>query len=159
VKNKEKEMLDYSLEHIFSFKGKLATPEMIGPVPEGIRVNFYTTGGEISGPKLRGKLLPVGGDWFSVRKDGIGLVDVRSTIESDDGALILFSYQGIIDFGNDGYEIFLSGDLPASAQIRTSPRFSTSHPAYVWLNRLQCIGIGEFRKTSSDAMYDVYAVR
>jgi hypothetical protein len=152
-------MLDYKLEHIFSYKGNLATPEMIGPSPEGIRVNFYSTGGEVTGPKLRGKLLPVGGDWFTVRKDGVGLVDVRSTIESDDAALILFTYQGIIDFGEGGYETFLRGDLPATAKIRTSPRFSTSHPEYLWLNRLQFIGIGEFRKASNDALYDVYAVR
>jgi len=34
-------MIDYKLEHIFSYTGTLAPPEMIGPAPEGIRVNFY----------------------------------------------------------------------------------------------------------------------
>ena len=40
-------MNDYKLEHIFSYVGRLADPEIIGPVPEGIRVNFYSAGGEV----------------------------------------------------------------------------------------------------------------
>lgn len=49
------------LEHGFSFTGLGGNaPEVIGPVPEGIRVNFYNTGGEVSGPRIRGKLRPVG---------------------------------------------------------------------------------------------------
>jgi hypothetical protein len=151
-------MLDFRLEHIFSFTATLAPPEVIGPLPEGIRMNFYSMGGEITGPKIRGKLLPVGGDWFTVRRDGVGLLDVRTTLQSEDGALILVTYRGTIDFGKDSYEIFLRGDLPETAKIRTSPRFFTSTPEYLWLNRLHCIGIGEFRKASNDSTYDVYAV-
>ncbi|MCI0720612.1 MAG: DUF3237 domain-containing protein [Acidobacteria bacterium] len=61
-------MIDYKLEHIFSYTGTLASPpEMIGSVPEGTRVNFYSTGGEITGPRIRGKIGPVGGDWATVR--------------------------------------------------------------------------------------------
>ncbi len=55
-------------------------PEVIGPVPEGIRANFYVTGGEISGPRLQGTVRPVGGDWLTVRTDGMGILDVRATL-------------------------------------------------------------------------------
>lgn len=42
-------MIYYKLEHILSYTGMLASPpEVIGPVPEGIRVNFYTIGGDIT---------------------------------------------------------------------------------------------------------------
>ena len=35
-------MIDYQLEHICSYTATLAAPpEIIGPVPEGIRANFY----------------------------------------------------------------------------------------------------------------------
>ena len=40
-------MNDYKLEHIFSYVGRLADPEIIGPVPEGIRVNFYSAGARL----------------------------------------------------------------------------------------------------------------
>lgn len=64
-------MFEYRLEHIFSYSATLKNPpEVIGPVPGGIRANFYITGGEISGPRLRGTLRPVGGDWLTVRPDG-----------------------------------------------------------------------------------------
>jgi hypothetical protein len=67
-------MFEYRLEHIFSYVATLKNPpEVIGPVPGGIRVNFYVVGGEISGPRLRGKVRSVGGDWFTVRTDGVGI--------------------------------------------------------------------------------------
>jgi Protein of unknown function (DUF3237) len=152
-------MIDYKLEHIFSYTGTLASPpEMIGPVPEGTRVNFYSTGGEITGPRLRGRIRPVGGDWVTVRKDGVAILDVRTTFETHDGALILVTYQGLVDFGEDGHDKFLRGDLPEAVQLRISPRLLTSHPEYLWLNRLHCFGVGEYRPADNQAMYDVYAV-
>jgi len=152
--------LDYKLEPIFSYTGKLASqPEVIGLVPEGIRVNFYSTGGEISGPRVNGKVRAVGGDWLTVRKDGVAVLDVRTTFETDNGALILVTYSGMIDFGENGYDQFLRGELPPEAEIRMSPRFATSHPDYLWLNRLHCLGIGRYTAAASSARYDVYAVR
>jgi hypothetical protein len=153
-------VINYALEHIFSYTGALASPpEMIGPLPEGLRVNFYSAGGEITGPRLRGKVRPVGGDWVTVRSDGMAFLDVRTTFETNDGALILVTYQGAVDFGEDGQARFLRGDLPAAVPIRISPRFSTSNADYLWLNRLHCLGVGEYRAATNDARYDVYAVR
>jgi hypothetical protein len=51
-------------------------------------VNLYVTGGKVQGPKVNGKLLPVGGDWLTIRTDGVGILDVRATIETHDAALI-----------------------------------------------------------------------
>ena len=153
------------LEHIFSYTGTLANPpEVIGPVPEGIRVNFYSTGGEFAGPgwngkAIRGKLRPTGGDWLTVRNDGVALLDVRTTFETDDGALILVVYQGCVDLGQDGQARFLRGEFPSPVRLHISPRFCTSHPEYLWLNRLHCLGVGEYRPATNHAEYDVYAVR
>jgi hypothetical protein len=153
-------MITYRLEHILSYTGTLASPpEIIGPLPDGIRVNFYSSGGEVIGPRVRGTVRPVGGDWMTVRTDGVALQNVRTTFETDDGALVLVTYQGAIDLGDDGYDAFLRGELPSVVQLRTSPRFMTTHPAYVWLNRLHCFGVGEYRSSTNRAQYDVYAVR
>ena len=153
-------MISYKIEHIMSYSGTLADPpEVIGPVPEGVRVNFYSTGGDIEGPAIRGKVRGVGGDWLTVRRDGVAVLDVRTTFETHDGGLILVTYSGLIDFGEEGYEKFLRGDMPEKAEIRSTPRFVTSHPDYVWLNRLLCFGVGEYRASTNTARYDVYAVR
>ena len=101
-------MLAYNLEHICSYSAQLQNPpEVIGPVAEGIRINFYVTSGEATGPKIRGILRPVSGDWFTIRTDGIGLLDVRATIETHDKALIFLAYTGVGDLGEDGYHKFL----------------------------------------------------
>lgn len=151
--------IDFALEHVFSYTGTLAPPEVVGPVPEGVRVNFYSTGGEITGPALRGRVRPVGGDWMTVRRDGIAYLDVRTTFETHDGAIILVAYQGLVDLGEHGYDAFLRGELPPLVKLRTSPRLVTSHPDYIRVNRLFCIGVGEYRTDRGEARYDVYAVR
>jgi hypothetical protein len=153
-------MYPFELEHIFSYSASLNPEfEVIGPTPEGLRVNLYATGGEVTGPKLQGQLLPVGGDWLTIRPDGVGLLDVRLTIKTHDDALIYMTYQGLGDLGEEGHQRFLDGDPVTRFPIHIVPRFLTSHPDYLWLNRLQCVSIGEGDLTVPKAAYDVYAIR
>jgi len=132
---------------------------MIGPTPEGLRVNVYVTSGEVFGPKLRGRFRPVGGDWLLIRPDGIGVLDVRATMELDDGALVYTTYGGVAELGPDGYAQFMQGKPPASADLRIVPRYHTSHADYIWLNRLQCVGIGVVDIEHLRVSYDIYAIR
>jgi hypothetical protein len=152
-------MFEYRMDHAFGFRAGLTAPEVIGPLPGDIRVNFYITGGEVWGPLVQGKLRAAGGDWLTVRTDGVAVLDVRGTIETHDEALIYMEYHGIIDFGADGYAKFLAGDLPASANIRTAPKLRSAHPDYAWVNRAVFVGIGEYRAAENCVIYDVYAVR
>jgi len=152
-------MFAYSLEHLFSYSASLqAPPETIGPVPEGIRATFYVTGGSLRGPRLQGRLRPVGADWFTLRSDGVGVLDVRATIETGEGALIDLSYEGIGDLGPDGYAAFLRGELPEKVKLFTSPRLRCAHPQFQWLHRIHCVGIGEVDLRRYEVAYDVYAV-
>jgi hypothetical protein len=146
-------------EHLFSMHAILHTPaEIIGPVPDGIRVTFYISGGTVDGPALKGRVKPVGADYFTVRPDGMGVLDVRATIETDDNALIYVSYSGLGDLGPDGYAKFLAGELPAELALRTTPRLQSAHPAYQRFHRLLCVGIGSADLQSSTVTYDVYAI-
>ncbi len=122
-------MFDYDLEHVFSYTFTVRPPEVIGPVPDGARANFYVSGGEATGPKVHGKLLPVGGDWLVVRTDGVAILDVRNTIETrDEEALIYTTFSGVGDLGEDGYERFLRGELSGTVPLRVVPRFLTATP-------------------------------
>lgn len=151
-------MYPHQMQRLFSYVATLDPPEMIGVVPEGIRVNFHVTGGEASGPRLSGRFRPVGADWFLLRHDGVGELDVRATMEAPDGALIYVTYRGLADFGVDGYAKMLRGELPPKVALRTAPKFSTAHPEYQWLHRRFCIGIGEVDLGALTASYDVYAI-
>jgi len=152
-------MFDYEMEHVCSYTATLANPpELIGPVAEGLRANVYVTGGEVGGPKLRGKVRPVGADWLTVRTDGVLVLDVRATLETHDGALIYVYYNGIADLGEDGYANFLSGKLPSVVPLRTAPRMQCAHPDYAWVNRRQFVNIGEVDFERFAVAYDVYAL-
>ena len=72
----------------------------------------------------------------------------------------LCAVMSLFNLGENGYHDFAQGRPPASGTpIRTSPRFYTSHPNYLWLNRLHCLGIGALFIERSEVTYDVYAVR
>jgi Protein of unknown function (DUF3237) len=83
-----------------SFAVKVGEREVIGPVPEGLRSNVHVTGGEVTGPKVFGKIRPLSGDWLTIRRDGVAILDVRLTIETNEGALIYVTYYGTSDRGD-----------------------------------------------------------
>ena len=96
---------------------------------------------------------------MTLRTDGVGLVDVRATIKTHDNALIYTAYSGVMDFGKDGYEKLPKGEVPPVVSIHVTPRCYTSHPKYQWLNRIQCVGIGQSDMSRSEVAYDIYAIR
>jgi hypothetical protein len=160
-KSETQPLFEYQLEHLFSYRIEWAAPpEVIGPTPEGLRVNFHFVGGELRGPRLTGRIRPVGADRLVVRHDGVGILDLRATFETDDGAVIDAPFIGVIDIGENGYDDLLQGKLaPEGTPFRSVPRYQTAHPDYQWLNRLQCLGIGQVYPSQAEARCDVYAVR
>ena len=151
----------FELKHVFSYSATLSTPEIIGPVPDDIRVNFYVTGGDVwlpDGSNI-GKLKPVGGDWLTIRRDNQGVLDVRATAQMNDGALLYVTYNGLLDLGEGGYENLRSGKFPEKAQIRAAPRILTSSPTFAWLNTRQLFNVGEVHFSQGVVAYDVYAVQ
>ena len=106
-----------------------ATQE-IGSTTEGTLTIFPVIGGSFDGERLRGKVL-AGGDWVRARADGTLTLDLRVTLETDDGGLIHMTFTGVRDDTNQYF--------------RTLPRFETAAPKYAFLNRLLAIGTGEIR--------------
>ncbi|MDO8839052.1 MAG: DUF3237 domain-containing protein [Parvibaculum sp.] len=152
---------DLKLEHVFSYNATLTPPELIGPVPDNIRANFYVTGGDVwtpDGTRI-GKVKGVGGDWLTVRRDNKGQLDVRATVETFDGALLYVAYSGFVDLGEGGYENLLTGKLPATAQVRAAPQICTSSPSYAWVNGCQFVNIGEVSFEKNSITYDTYVIR
>ena len=81
------------LEPLMILHADLKEPAAIGAGPFGVRQIYDVTGGTFEGDRLRGKLLPSGGDWLLVDAGGVGRLDVRATLETDDGALIYVQYR------------------------------------------------------------------
>lgn len=134
------------------------SPDIIGETPEGLRVNWSIKTGQVNGPKLNAIFGPHGGDHMTIRHDGIGIVGAYATLETVDGALIETKYSGVFELGQKGYQNFLKQQWPNAPLLRVTPRFLTEHPKYKWLNRLQCIGIGEVQMSDLLVIYDLYAL-
>ena len=76
------------LELLCEYYATLKPPVVVGNGPYGMRMIYDVTGGEVTGPRLRGRVLPSGADWILVGTDGVGRLDVRATIETHDGATL-----------------------------------------------------------------------
>ena len=76
------------LELIFAADVSVGPPLDCGDVGKGARRIVPITGGEFSGPNIRGKVLPGGADWQILRGDGVSELEARYTLQTDDGALI-----------------------------------------------------------------------
>ena len=103
----------------------------IGATPQGALTIFPVTGGSFEGERLRGKVLAGGGDWVRARDNGSFTLDLRVTLETDDGALIHMTFSGVRDDANQYFH--------------TVPRFETAAPKSAFLNRLLAVGTGELR--------------
>ena len=121
--------------------------QKIGAVPHGMRSTVLVAGGDFEGPRLRGKVLPGGGDWLLLRSDGVLELDLRITLETDDQALIDMRFQGLRYGPPDAIAALGRGEVvdPASYYFRTLPRFETSAEKYAFLNRIITVGVGETR--------------
>jgi Protein of unknown function (DUF3237) len=134
-------------------------PTVIGETAQGLRIAFdLDKGGSVRGPRLNGSILHSGGDWMLVRRDGIGLSDARILIKTDEGALVMGEYGGVVDFGPDGHELLINGRGPKQAAVQMTPRYVTSAASLNWLNRLQCIALGRVTLSTLLVEYDVYAM-
>lgn len=147
-------------EHVATMNVSLDTPQMIGQVADGLRQVVYVKGGTVSGSRLNGTVLPGGGDWVRVRSDGVFMLDVRVTVELDDGQLALLteSAYGVIPqevFGriSVGEEVD-----PAEYAIRAVMRFETASEQYAWMNQSFFVGVGTLGPRVETVSYEVYQI-
>ena len=101
------------------------------------------TGGTFSGPGIKGTVHPGGADWIT-QVSGHSSLDVRITLETDDGAFIYMSYTGVVRPGEDGL------------YWRVRPIFNTASEEYDWLNHIVCIG--KNKQVPGKVAYDIFRI-
>jgi hypothetical protein len=147
-----------TLTHLYDMHVDLEPPQAIGPTPAGNRQVFIVKGGTFEGPRIKGVVLPGGGDWALLRSDGAIQLDVRATARTNDGALIYAAYSGLIHGPLEALGRATAGDdVPLSEYyFFTNPMFQTASEKYAWLN--QAIAIGRGRVVPNGVEYRVWAV-
>lgn len=151
-------MLELRHEFLCEIVGDLGDPQAIGDTPYGVRVIFPITGGTVQGPRINGEALPFGADWIMLRKDGVGELDVRATIRTEDGALIYVAYRGLLKVAPEVMARVRAGEEvdPGEYYFRTTPVFETGAPQYAWLNQIVAVGVGMTRP--GQVRYKVYQI-
>ena len=148
------------LEFLYEITANLDAPLAIGENPHGNRQIVPITGGTFEGPRLKGKVLPnTGADWLLVRPDGVGELDVRVTVQTEDGALIYVTYRGYLTKVFELIPRWAAGEqIPQEEYYFViTPYFETSAAQYAWLQQVVAIGMGTL--IPGGVKYRVFAVR
>jgi hypothetical protein len=132
-------------EYLGTLSAETGTRTVVENGPQGTRTIVQLLGGRFEGPRVKASLQTPAGDWITNRPDGSYRLDVRLTLKTDDGALILVTYNGI------------GQTTAAGASLRAAPLFETGDSRYSWLTRVQAVGIGE--RVGAMVTYAVYALK
>ena len=151
---------EISTEFLMTLYAPLNTPQAID---KSLLIYGVPQGGWVKGPKISGTLIGPGGDWLQVLPDGTARLDVRATIETDDGALIYISYNGVIRGTESSQLKQQNGEVlkPDDLYFVVAPTMRTSSEKYAWLNHVQCIGKMVELKSGDGAYvkYDFFIAR
>ena len=141
------------------------SPLPLGKSPWRNRRVSYIAGGTVEGDRVRGEVLPGGGDWSEggAAPDGtaVTFIDVRSVWKTHDGAVIYVTYGGRLVIPPKALEAFRD---PATVEtlteddyyFRIQPTFETGDERYAWLNALVAVGIG--RRTANGVRYRIFGL-
>jgi hypothetical protein len=129
---------------------RLAEPFILPETPNGTRVIAECQSFDVSGERITAHLKGrAAADWLTLDARLQGTLDVRTLVETDDGALVFVSYRGRIDLSAG----------PDAATSYAAPIFDTGDERYLWLNRLQTVAKGALSDGGTTLVYEVAEVR
>jgi uncharacterized protein DUF3237 len=114
----------------------------------------------LEGPRIRASTPMPGIDWFTPHHGRFGRPHVRLPFQTDDGAVVLLEYHGIVE-ASDAFNkaVATNGATDWGDQyMRMAMMFETSSARYEWLTESLFLARGRLRAAFS-LEYDVYRVR
>jgi hypothetical protein len=153
-------MVEVRLCPLFKIKAYPAAGAVqIGLVPLGYqRRVVFIGGGEFKGDRLKGTVLPGGGDFMLGRPDGGMHLDVRLVLETEQKELIYMTYIGRRHGSPEIMKRYKTGEAVAYGEdyFRTIVQFETSSTRLSWLNDILAIGAG-YREPEAVA-YEIFEI-
>jgi len=134
-----------SLSPIGIITAQLGDQIELGEGPKGRRLISDVISLEFKSDKINASLATNdAADWLTISNNGkLGSLDVRFTLETEDGAFIYVEYSGRADM--------------ESGLIATAPTFQTSHEKYLWMNNIQAVAAGQIDEQGK-LIYNLYQV-
>jgi hypothetical protein len=137
--------------HLFDFEANITPLIPIARQPPAAPLSVcYFTGGWFAGERLRGELLPGGGDWASFETDSVVRIDVRAILRTDDGAQIYMCYRGLWATAPGLLPKVLARKVryvPEEHYFRVTASFDSGASQYAWLDRIIVVGVGGYTET------------
>ena len=116
-------------------------------------------GGEITGPRLTGRVVPLsGGDWPLFWPGGLVDFEAHYQLEAADGTPIYIHNQGIAYSSPDVLARIEAGETvaPEETYCRVTPRFEAPAGPHDWLNR--SVFVGKAERRGNQTALDIYVV-
>ena len=117
------------LIHVTDLTATVGAPLFLGPVAAGLRAIVPIVGGSFDGPRLKGKVVPMGADWALLQPDGSAHVDARYLLEMHDGVLVGIRNRGFCRPVEGQDNVFAGQSSPEFEAPISSP--------YAWMNDAQ----------------------
>lgn len=152
------EMTELRWRPLMTFFLDIKPPYNVGRTPVADRRIAELPGGYFEGERLRGRILPSGSDWQTVREDSAWMINVRTLLETDDGALIGMTYRGLRHGPGEVLGAIAAGEdvSPLAYYMRVVPTFETASEKYGWLNRVVSVAHGH--RLPTGAIYNVFEI-
>jgi hypothetical protein len=130
-------------------------------VDQSLRIVNVPAGGWVEGPRIKGEILGPSGDWLRAMPSGILRIDVRTTIQTEDGELIFTSYNGVMQCSKEQIGRFSAGEelKAGDCYLITAPTFETKSEKYDWLNAVQAVGKMRSFKRGDHIEFDIFLLK
>jgi hypothetical protein len=148
--------LHREMTYRFTIRGPLA-PTAGSPLGE--RQYFEMTAGTLVGERIKARIAMPGGDWMWRSQDGFWRPDVRVQLVTDDEAVVLLHYRGLVQ-QTDAFKRAASENREtnwADQYMRMVMTFDTGSPKYAWLNQSLFLAEGRLLG-ASELEYEIYRV-
>jgi Protein of unknown function (DUF3237) len=127
--------------------------------PFGAKQYWQVSEATLEGSRIKAELAGTGMDWMSVGSDGFWRPDVHTQFITDDGAIILLHYTGLVE-QTEGFAAAAEADQPTDwidQYMRLALHFETGSQRYLWLNSSLFVAKGRLLGTGH-IEYEVYRV-
>ena len=137
--------MEPAFEYCFELRCQVDDAVQLGGPTPGEGLHFArVSGGTFDGPKLRGRILDSGGDWWNGRGLTV-MLDARYVIEAEVGsgtAGVEVVNRGVWRTDEATWERIIAGEAVDERDLyyRTAFQFQTDHPELQWLTESQFVG-------------------
>jgi hypothetical protein len=119
--------------------------------PHGQRQFWLVSEATLAGPRINAQLLAPGSDWMWMSPDGFWRPDVRVQFRTDDDAVVLMHYTGLVQ-QTDAFAAAAESNSEtdwSDQYMRLAIEFDTGDERYAWLTTALYVAAGRLLGTGN----------